>query len=69
MARESGAVKWFDPIKGFGFIEREKGRDVFLHATEVEKSELTGKIKEGDKVTFEIQDKAKGPSAINIEKA
>ncbi|MFH1715371.1 MAG: cold-shock protein [Elusimicrobiota bacterium] len=60
---EKGTVKWFNETKGFGFIEQEKGKDVFVH-----KNDVQGSIAEGDKVEFEITDGKKGPCAVNVKK-
>ena len=50
----SGTVKWFNPTKGFGFIEPEDGsRDAFVHISAVERAGLTG-LREGQKVSFEV---------------
>ena len=65
-----GQVKWFNPAKGFGFIEREdKEKDVFVHISAVKEAGI-GKLFENDKVEFELSadDKGKGPSAINLKK-
>ena len=65
-----GKVKWFNPIKGFGFIEREdKEKDVFVHISAVKEAGIQ-KLFENDKVEFELSqdDKGKGPSAINLKK-
>jgi CspA family cold shock protein len=59
-----GKVKWFDSQKGYGFIEHEKGKDLFVHQDEV-----TGNIKEGDAVTFEVGQGRKGPCALKVKKA
>jgi CspA family cold shock protein len=65
--RIQGTVKWFNNSKGFGFIAREGGKDVFVHfsaiATEGFKS-----LSEGDKVEFVIEESAKGPQAANVVK-
>ena len=58
-----GTVKWFNRIKGFGFIEQEEGDDLFVH-----KSQVTGELNEGDSVEFEIGEGPKGPNAINVRK-
>ena len=62
-----GTDKWFNESKGFGFIEQEEGKDVFVHY-----SAITGAgfktLNEGDKVQFEIVDGPKGPAAANVTK-
>ena len=58
-----GKVKWFNSQKGYGFIEQENGKDLFVH-----KNEVTGYIDEGDIVEFEIGQGQKGPNAINVKK-
>ena len=63
-----GKVKWFNPTKGYGFIEREdKEKDVFVHASAVRDAGLRF-LNEGDELTFEIEDGAKGPSAVKLQK-
>jgi cold shock protein len=60
-----GVVKWFNASKGFGFIEQEEGPDVFVHFSAI-KSTGFKTINEGDKVTFEIEQGEKGPSAVDV---
>ena len=63
-----GKVKWFNPTKGYGFIEREdKEKDVFIHASAI-KSAGMRLLNEGDKIEFELEDGPKGPSAVNLKK-
>ena len=63
-----GKVKWFNGTKGYGFIEREdKEKDVFVHSSAVRDAGLRF-LNEGDEVTFEVEDGAKGPAAINLQK-
>ncbi len=63
--RFRGFVRVYDPFKGFGFIRREKGKDVFVSYA-VLNDEI--EIAEGDWISFEIEMKPKGPSAINVLK-
>ena len=58
-----GTVKWFNRLKGFGFIEQTEGEDLFVH-----KSQVTGEIRDGDAVEFEVGEGPKGPNAINVRK-
>jgi CspA family cold shock protein len=62
-----GTVKWFNEKKGFGFIEKEDGGDVFVHHTAINISGFKV-LREGDRVTFDIEEGPKGPSAANVNK-
>jgi len=62
-----GKVKWFNPTKGFGFIEREdKEKDVFVHTSAVKDAGMNS-LEEGQEVTFDVEDGPKGPNATNIK--
>ena len=61
----NGTVKWFNEQKGYGFIEQEDGPDVFVHHSGINASGFRT-LNEGDQVTFDIQQGAKGPSAVNV---
>lgn len=67
MAREKGVVKWFDNQKGYGFIEREKGDDVFVHYNDVQ-GEGYRTLREGEKVEFDVVQDPKGLRAENVER-
>ncbi|MTI47089.1 cold-shock protein [Sporosalibacterium faouarense] len=61
----NGTVKWFNSDKGFGFITTEEGNDVFAHFSQINKEGFKT-LEEGQKVTFDVVDGAKGPQAENI---
>ena len=64
---EQGTVKWFNSAKGFGFIEREEGEDVFVHHNGIEGSGYKS-LDEGDKVQFEVEEGPKGLQANKVSK-
>jgi CspA family cold shock protein len=65
---EKGTVKWFNEAKGFGFITKEDGGDVFVHYSEIESAGFKT-LAEGQAVTFEVEDGPKGPKAVKVAKA
>ncbi|KAB3529825.1 cold-shock protein [Alkaliphilus serpentinus] len=65
---EKGTVKWFNAEKGYGFISRENGEDVFVHFSAITMDGFKT-LQEGQSVMFEIVDGAKGPQATNVSLA
>ena len=68
MNKERGTVKWFNDAKGYGFIEREGGGDVFVHHTAI-LAEGFRTLGEGEVVEFEVTQGPKGLAALNVTKA
>lgn len=65
--KEQGTVKWFNAAKGYGFIQRESGDDVFVHFSAI-KGEGYRSLEEGARVSFEVQKGPKGLQATEVEK-
>ncbi len=65
--REKGKVKWFNDAKGYGFVEREQGEDVFVHFSAIQ-MEGFKTLSEGEEIEFDVVDGAKGPQAANVSK-
>ncbi len=65
---ERGRVKWFNAEKGFGFIERDNGNDVFVHFSAITMDGFKT-LEEGSEVEFDVVEGAKGPQAANVQRA
>lgn len=63
----TGTVKWFNNKKGYGFINEENGRDIFVHFSSID-MEGYKSLNEGEQVTFDIEESARGPEAKNVRK-
>jgi len=63
MTKQKGTVKWFNARKNYGFIEREEGEDVFVHASSIQSNRF---LSEGDRVVFETEESPRGLRAINV---
>ena len=65
--RQNGTVKWFSRTKGYGFITREDGDDVFVHFSAIQ-GEGFRNLEEGERVEFGVEDSPRGPHAVNVVK-
>ena len=63
----TGKIKWFNPTKGYGFIEQEGSKDVFLHVSALEEAGIST-LKEGEEIEFEIGENKGKENAVNIKK-
>ena len=66
-ALPEGTVKWFNDKKGYGFIVREDGNDIFVHYSSIEMPGFKT-LTEGDKVSFEVEESDRGPQAKSVKK-
>jgi CspA family cold shock protein len=64
----NGTVKWFNDKKGYGFIEREEGGDIFVHYSAISMPGFKT-LTEGERVSFEVEDGDRGPAAKNVMRA
>ncbi|MEA1964745.1 MAG: cold shock domain-containing protein [Candidatus Aerophobetes bacterium] len=64
---EEGTVKWFNDRKGYGFISRANGKDVFVHFSSIAGDGFKS-LQEGDRVSFEVEEGERGPQAVNVTK-
>jgi cold shock protein len=67
MAQETGTVKWFDARKGYGFIDRDNGDDIFVHINDMADSTARA-LEDGERVTFDVGQGQKGPAAQNVSR-
>ena len=63
----NGKIKWFNPTKGYGFIEQEGSKDIFLHVSALEQAGIST-LKEGEEIEFEIGENKGRENAINVKK-
>ncbi|MCP4423143.1 MAG: cold-shock protein [Chloroflexi bacterium] len=64
---ETGTIKWFSDKKGFGFISRDNGGDVFVHFSAIEAKGYRS-LEEGQRVEFKVEEGPKGPAAVEVAK-
>ena len=63
---EQGEVKWFNSSKGYGFIKRDEGEDIFVHFQDIQDTGGYRTLNEGDRVQFEVAEGQKGPKATEV---
>ncbi len=68
MASTTGIVKWYDEKRHYGFISCDSGNDVFVHHSQIKEQGNDKDLREGESVSFDINDGPKGPMAINVQK-
>lgn len=68
MAQITGTVKWYDSERGYGFISCNSGNDVFVHRSQIKEQGPEKDLHEGESVIFDINESAKGPMAVNVQK-
>ena len=67
MSSKTGKIKWFNPKKGYGFIDQDDDdKDMFIHITALQKAHISG-LNEGDKISFDVEDENGKASAVNIK--
>ena len=66
--RETGTVKWFNDQKGYGFIARDSGGDVFVHYSSLVAASGFRSLAEGERVEFKVEQGQKGPAAVEVRK-
>ena len=65
---EQGTIKWFSDAKGYGFISRDEGDDVFVHYSAIQADGYRS-LNDGEKVTFEVEEGQRGPTAKNVARS
>jgi CspA family cold shock protein len=65
--QETGTVKWFDARKGYGFIQRDGGNDIFVHSSAME-DPFAKPLEDGERVSFTVGEGRKGPAAQNVKR-